>query len=164
MLRGRSRVGGDQADHALGSGHGRVVAQPPNVALAVDGYGSHAMGARLVDGHSHRPFGDDEPEAPVAVDHCRAGRLPLHHEGRAGHDVPHVDALRIGRDLDYTVGVVTREVRLDQVCRHCIRFGLGSALGAIDVIGHLVKILGRKDGHERTSAGGGFLAVGILPE
>ena len=153
MLGGRAGVGGNQSNHALGGGHGRVVAQPSDVALAVDGDGGDAVGAGLVYRHAHGALGDHEAEAPVAVDDGSAGGLALHHEGRAGDDVADVDALGVGGNLDDAVGVVADQVGLDQVLGHRLRLGVGRALGAVYVVGHFLQVLGGKDGHNWTSGG-----------
>ena len=68
--------------------------------------GGDAVGPGLVNGHAHGPLGDHEAETPVAVDDGSAGGLPLHHEGRAGDDVPNVNTFGIGGNLDDAVGVV----------------------------------------------------------
>ena len=151
MLGGGPGVGGNQAYHALGGGHGRVVAQPSDVALAVHRDGGDAVGAGFVDGHAHGPLGYHETEAPVAVDDSGAGGLPLHHEGCAGDDVPHIDALSIGRNLDDAMGVVAAQVGLDQVRGHHLRLRLRGPLGAVDVEGRLVQVFRRKNRHYRTS-------------
>ena len=153
VLGSRAGVGGNQANHALGGGHGGVVAQPPDVALTVDGDGGDAVGAGLVDGHAHGALGDHEAEAPVAVDDGGAGGLALHHEGRAGDDVADVNALGVGGNLDDAVGVMAAQVGLDQVPGHRFGLGIGRALGSVDVVGDFLQIFSGKDGHSGTSGG-----------
>ena len=123
----------------------------------MDGNGGDAVGASLVYRHPHGALGDHEAEAPVAVDDGGAGGLALHDEGRAGDDVANVDAVGVGRNLDDTVGVVAAQVGLDQVRGYHLGLGLRGALGAIDVVGRLVQVFWRKNGHNETSGKAGLL-------
>ena len=109
-LRTLPGICGNQANHTGVGGHARVVAQPPDVALLVDGHGRYAVGLGLRNGHIHSPFRDNVTEAPVAVDSCRCWRLVLHLEGRAGDDMADADALGVDRHLDDPVRIVARQV------------------------------------------------------
>ena len=151
MLGRRAGVGGNQPDHPLGRGHRRVIAQPPDVALLMHRDGGDAVSAGLVNRHPRGPFGDHETEAPVAVDHGGAGRFLFDDKVRAGDDMPGVDAVGVGGNLDNPVGIVAAQVGLDQMGGHHFGLRLGRPLGAVDVIGRAVQVIGRKDGHNATS-------------
>ncbi len=67
-------------------------------------------GFGLLDRQLHRPLVDDVAEAPMAVDDRRGRRFLDDLPRRARDDVPDLDALDIGRDLDHPVRVVAGEV------------------------------------------------------
>ena len=98
-----------------------------------------------------------KPQLPLMT--AVQGASRSHHEGRAGDDVAHVDALGVGGNLDNAVGVVAHQVGLDQVGGHRISLGVGRAFSAIYVIGRLVQVFGREDGHGETSETGCFASA-----
>ena len=149
-LRTSAGVGGYQPDHPLLQRHGCVVSQAADVALVMDGDGPNAVDPGFVYGHAHCPLGDHEAEAPVAVDHRRAGGLPLHHERRAGNNVALVDALDVFGDVNHAVGVVTNQVGFDLVGGDGLRLFVGRALGPENMVSDLMQIVRRENGHNRT--------------
>jgi hypothetical protein len=92
------------------------------MALAEHGAGGDVGGLRLFDGHRHRLGVDVKSKPPMAVDH-RRGRRFLH-DGPfgAGHDMPGLDAVDIGRDCDDPMRIVAGEVGVDATDRHRVRF------------------------------------------
>ena len=146
-------VGGNHADHALLQRHGWVIAQAPDVALVVDGYGGDAVASGFLDGHAHCPLSHHEPEPPVAVDYRGAGGLFFDSERGARHDVAGVDAVGVGGNLDHAVGIVSRQVGLHEVGRHHFRLRLGGTLGLVNVVGGFMKVIGREYRHGVTSFG-----------
>ena len=140
-------VGGEQGNHSFPGAYCGVVAQASDVALAADGESGDAVLFGLGDGHPGSPFGDDEAEAPVAVDNGGGGGFGEHLKGGAGYDVAAVNALAVFGDVDDAVGVVSDEVGLDLVGGDDFGFGVGGAFGAVDGGGGLVQIFGGEGGH-----------------
>ena len=108
-------------DHSRLGRHQGVVGEPPDMTLAPDRGHGHVRSGGLVDGHPHRPLGDDEAEAEVPVDDGRRRALAQDLERRAGHDVTLADPFDVEGDVDDPVRVVAGEVRGHAVPGHGLR-------------------------------------------
>ena len=80
-------------------------------------------GLGLVDGQPHRPLVGDIAEPPMPVDDGRRRRFLHDRPGRPGDDVPGLDPVDIGRDLDDAVQIMADEVGADDVAHD--QLGLG---------------------------------------
>ena len=93
------------------------------MALAEHGRSGDVGGLGLVDGQPHRPLVGDIAEPPMAIDDSRRRRFLHDRPRRTGDDVPGLDPVDIGRDLDDAVRIMADEVGGDDVAHD--KLGLG---------------------------------------
>lgn len=114
-----------EADAILVRGVRRIITQATDVTGLMDGDGAERVFLCAIDGPLHRLVAEDDAEALVGVDGHRGGRLTDDLVVPRGLDAARMDAAHITRCANNTVGVVARQVRVDEM----IHRDLGLILG-----------------------------------
>ena len=114
-LTAAARVDHDDADQARRRGHLGVTRDAPGMIAVAKRHRGNPARTRLSDRHRHGLFGDHLPETAPAVEQGRGVGLGYHLRLRVGPDFAGLDRPEILRNPEDAVGVVSRQVGIDQV-------------------------------------------------
>ena len=118
-----ARVDEVKGDLACPRGQERPFADPSKVAAVSKGQDQNAVLFALRDGKAHRLLANHLTEAELAVHHGQHLGLEDHFHALVGPDHVLLEEVDVVRHADDAVGVVSREVRFDQVMGDPLGFG-----------------------------------------